>query len=91
MDHDNPVAQSWTRARQAAQGETRLKLENSDVLLLRPVQVAELLNISRSKVYELIAAGKLPSLHLEGGRLIRVPYKALLEWIEAAAETDEVR
>ena len=67
-----------------------MKIENSDVLLLRPVQVAELLNVSRSKVYELIAAGKLPSVRLEGGRLIRVPYKALREWIQTVASIGEV-
>jgi excisionase family DNA binding protein len=67
-----------------------VRVDNSEVQLLRPVQVAELLNVSRSKVYEMIAARKLPSVRLEGGRLIRVPYKALLEWVEAVATRGEV-
>jgi excisionase family DNA binding protein len=61
-----------------------LKTEDIEVLLLRPTQVAELLNMSRSKVYELIAAGKLPSIRIDGGRLTRVPYQALRLWIETS-------
>jgi excisionase family DNA binding protein len=39
--------------------------------LLRPEEVAQFLNISRSKVYELIAAGKLPSVTNDRSRRIR--------------------
>ena len=49
-------------------------------LLLRPVEVAKTLGISRSKVFELLAARELPSVHI--GRSTRVPRTQLEEWIE---------
>lgn len=49
-------------------------------LLLRVPEAAALLGISRSKAYELIAAGVLPSLHL--GASVRVPRASLLDWID---------
>lgn len=51
-----------------------------DVRLLRIAEVAELLRISRTKVYQLIATGEIPSLHV--GRSRRVPLRALADWIE---------
>jgi excisionase family DNA binding protein len=50
-----------------------------DRLALRPARVAEVLEISRSKTYELIAAGDIPSIRL--GASIRVPVDALREWL----------
>jgi excisionase family DNA binding protein len=49
-------------------------------LLLRPIEAAKLLGLSRSTVYEMIAAGELPSVRL--GHSIRVPLAALKDWIE---------
>jgi excisionase family DNA binding protein len=48
-------------------------------LLLRPIEVAATLGISRSKVFELLAARELPSIHI--GRSTRVPQAQLSEWI----------
>lgn len=48
-------------------------------LLLRVPEVAEVLALSRSKVYELIGAG-LPAIHI--GRATRVPLAALRKWME---------
>ena len=50
-------------------------------LLLTAVEAAERLGISRTKVYELMAAGTLRSIHI--GRLRRVPADALRDFIEA--------
>ncbi len=47
--------------------------------LLRADEVARVLGIGRSKTYELIARGDLPSLRI--GRLVRVPRHALEQWI----------
>jgi excisionase family DNA binding protein len=55
-------------------------------LLLRPVEAAEALRISRAKVYALIASGELP--HVQVGRFARVPVGALRAWI---AEHSQVR
>ena len=49
-------------------------------LLLRPAEVAELLGVSRSRVYELIASRALPSVRV--GLTRRVPVEALRRWIE---------
>jgi excisionase family DNA binding protein len=54
-------------------------------LLLRPAEAAEILGVSRSKLYELIAQGKIPSVRLDEGRLIRVPIAALKALVEGAA------
>jgi excisionase family DNA binding protein len=48
-------------------------------LLYRVTDVAETLSISRAKVYELIAAGSLPSVRLDGCR--RVRHQDLLQFI----------
>jgi len=49
-------------------------------LLLRVPEVAEALGLGRTKVYELIAAGVLPTIHV--GRAVRVPVTALQKWVE---------
>ena len=49
-------------------------------LLLRAEDVQRALGLGRSKVYELIASGDLPVVRI--GRSVRVPSKALDEWIE---------
>src|SRR5688572_23033797 len=50
-------------------------------LLLRPSEVAELLGIGRSKSYELIGSGLIPSIRI--GTSVRVPLDSLRAWIEA--------
>ena len=40
-------------------------------LLLRPVEAAEVIGIGRSKVYELLSSGELPSIRV--GASVRVP------------------
>lgn len=51
----------------------------TDRLMLRPVEAADAIGVSRSKVYELIAAGQIPSVKLAG--CVRVPVEALKQWI----------
>jgi excisionase family DNA binding protein len=53
-------------------------------LLLRPVEAAEAIGIGRSKVYELIARGDLPSVRI--GASVRVPVDALRAWIARQLE-----
>jgi excisionase family DNA binding protein len=43
----------------------------NDKLLYRIPEVAEHLNISRSKVYELLKSGELLSVHIDRTRLVR--------------------
>ena len=42
-----------------------------DRLLYRVTEVAVFLNVSRSKVYELLASGDLPSVKIDRTRLVR--------------------
>ncbi len=58
-------------------------METQEKLLLRGVEVARALNISRALAYRWMAAGILPVVRVPGGRSIRVPQQALLKWIEA--------
>ena len=51
-----------------------------DKLLLRPIEAAEAIGIGRSKAYELLASGELPSIRI--GSSVRVPVDALRAWIE---------
>ena len=49
-------------------------------LLLRIPEVAETLGIGRTKIYEMIARGELPTIHF--GRAIRVSATTLQKWVE---------
>ena len=49
-------------------------------LLLKPSEVAQILGIGRSLIYELIARKEIPSLRL--GRCIRVPSESLQLWLK---------
>jgi len=51
----------------------------TDPLLLRVEEVAHALSLGRTKVYELIASGDLPSVTIGAAR--RVPAEALRQWI----------
>ncbi len=51
-----------------------------ELTLLRIPEVARILAISRSMVYELIRRGELPSITIGGSR--RVPAVRLREWLE---------
>lgn len=48
-------------------------------LLLKPEEFAQAVGVSRSRAYELLAAGAVPSIRL--GSTIRVPVDALRDWI----------
>jgi excisionase family DNA binding protein len=56
-----------------------------DKLLLRPVEAAEAIGISRTKIYELLASGDLPSVRI--GASVRVPVEALRAWIARQLDT----
>lgn len=52
-------------------------------LLLRPTEAAEMLGFGRSKTYELIADGTIPSVTI--GKSRRIPAEALRDWVRAQA------
>jgi excisionase family DNA binding protein len=51
-----------------------------DKLLLTPTEAAQVLSISRSKLYELIGQGRLTTVRIDASR--RVPAQALAEFIQ---------
>ena len=62
---------------------SHLTKENGEILqplLLNVPQVAKLLGLSRTKVYELIATEGLPVLKF--GRAVRVSFKSLQQWLD---------
>lgn len=50
-------------------------------LLYRIPEVVAILNVSRSKVYELLRSGELPSVHIDRTRLIR--HEDLIAYVES--------
>lgn len=55
-------------------------------LLLRAREVQTLLGLSRSKVYELMQAGELPTVRV--GRAVRVPRDGLAAWLRRQSMVD---
>jgi len=49
-------------------------------LLLKPTEAAEVIGLGRSKTYQLISSGVIPSVRI--GKSVRVPVVALRNWIE---------
>jgi excisionase family DNA binding protein len=54
------------------------------VLLVRPEDAASALGVSRTKVYELMASGRLSSLKI--GRSRRIPVEALNAFVSAISK-----
>lgn len=52
-------------------------------LLLRADEVASKLSVGRATAYEMMAGGLLPTVRI--GRSVRVPARALEEWVERHA------
>ena len=48
-------------------------------LLARPDEAAATLGVGRTRIYQLLATGALPSVRV--GRSVRVPMDALRDWI----------
>ncbi len=49
-------------------------------LLLRIPEVAETLGMGRTKIYEMIATGELPTIRI--GRAVRISVTTLQKWVE---------
>lgn len=60
--------------------------ETTQPLLLTVPQVAKLLNLGRTKVYELIGAKQLPVVRF--GRAVRVSSASLQRWVERQEQQD---
>jgi hypothetical protein len=51
----------------------------NDKVLLKPETAADMIEVSRAKMYRMLAAGDIEKVLLPGGRLIRVPLAAILK------------
>lgn len=59
----------------------------NEPLLLKPERAAVLLSIGRTKVYELMRSGALPSVRFGGSR--RIPATALYEFVARLEKGEE--
>lgn len=58
-------------------------------LLVRPHEAGDMLGVSRSKAYELIARGELPVVRV--GKSVRVPVDRLRAWIDQQVAAQDSR
>jgi excisionase family DNA binding protein len=91
--HSNKVSGSTGRCKDAETGWRRtIQPHNEENMneqkpiqdapeLLRVIEAAQLLALSRTKVYEMAEREEIPVLRI--GTTVRIPRRKLLEWIEA--------
>ena len=60
---------------------TKNESSKLEPLLFRGREVALLIGCSRALAYRLMQRGILPTVRVPGGRSVRVPREALIEWI----------
>ena len=70
-------------------GQLHPALQLPEQLLLRPTEVARVLGLGRSTIYELMHAGELPVIHI--GRAVRIPRRAVETWIEERAAAESIQ
>lgn len=58
-------------------------------ILLRPDDAREIVSIGRTKFYQLLSSGEIPSIHI--GRSVRVPLDGLKAWVAAQADKAETQ
>jgi len=56
-------------------------------LLLTVASVMECTSLGRTKIYQLISSGEISSVRI--GRAVRVPAKALQEWVNRQQESSQ--
>lgn len=66
--------------------DAALGLDPSNRRLFTVLEVAQLLNIGRTKVFHLMAAGQLQSVRI--GRLRRVPAEAVEAYVQSLVRAD---
>jgi excisionase family DNA binding protein len=65
-------------------GDAHVKENSMEKAFLRPMEVADIIGLGRSKTYLLIKSGVIPSVRL--GASVRVPAEALNKWIQTQIE-----
>ncbi len=85
---DNESGRAQTVATDAKKATHTPQLPDT-TLLLRVEEVAQRLSLGRSKIFMLIAEGSLPVVRI--GRAVRIPERALREWVEQRIESGDSR
>lgn len=67
-----------------------LKKEPLESLLLRGGEVAELCGISRALAFRWMQIGILPTVRIPGCRTVRVPRRALLDFIQRQTKMTDI-
>jgi excisionase family DNA binding protein len=65
-------------------------ITRQETLLLRGAEVAKALGVSRALAYRMMQRGDLPVIRVRGGKTVRVPRAALLEWIKNNTSPAEI-
>ncbi len=60
------------------------RVEKIEKIMVRPAEAAAMLSMSRSRLYELLASGAIPSIRFDNGRTLRIP-RAAIEKLAADA------
>lgn len=55
-------------------------------LLMTPTEAAVLIGVGRTRIYDLIAGGVIPSIRI--GRSVRVPLDGLRQWIASQGQEE---
>jgi excisionase family DNA binding protein len=62
-------------------------MDRIEPVFLRPVEAARMLSISRTRIYELLSAGSIPAVRLEG-RTWRIPRAAIEKLVRDAMKAN---
>lgn len=62
-------------------------MHNLPVKLYTVGQIADIVQLSRHRVYEAIRLGLLPAVHI--GRQVRIEERAFLDWIQQGGQSFE--
>lgn len=73
------------RVREVEQPVINITLQADERRVLNVAEAAAVLGIGRSKLYELIAAGEIRTIHI--GRLCKVPVESIDEFLAACSST----
>ncbi len=55
-------------------------MDKQDKLLLKVMEAGEMLGVGRSRMYEMLYTGEIPSIRI--GKSYRIPLKSLNQWVE---------
>jgi excisionase family DNA binding protein len=66
-------------------------MQKMEPMFVRPAEAAAMLSMSRTRLYELLASGAIPSVRFDNGRTLRIPLAALKKIVSDAMQSSEGR